>query len=63
MYVDIEFKIEKIRGQIERVSYKMIEAEGEDYDKLSDKLERLENRLEELTLVANDMELLVNYDE
>ena len=56
MYADIHARIEKIRGQIESVSYRMIEAEGEDYDKLSDKLERLEDKLERYTVMANDLE-------
>lgn len=63
MYADIDVRIEKIRGQIESVSYKMVEAEGEEYEKLSDKLERLENKLEELLMIDQDMGLLLTHDE
>lgn len=61
MYADIDAKTAKIRRQIEEVSYSMIEAEGEEYDLLSEKLEELEAKLEELSIISNDMELLHDY--
>jgi flagellar hook-length control protein FliK len=58
MYANIHEKIEKLYGQMENVSVKMAAAEGEAYNKLEAKLERLETRLEELNLWADDMQLI-----
>ena len=59
MYDEIDERIAKIRGQIEDVSYRMVEAEGEEYAKLESKLERLEDKLERLQIQAVDMEASV----
>ncbi len=58
MYADIDTRIEKINRQIERVSVRMIEAEGDKYLELETKLERLQDKLAEYTMLADDMELI-----
>lgn len=63
MHSDINAKIAKIRRQIEEISYTMVEAEGEEYEILSEKLEKLEAELEELDIINSDMELLYDYDD
>lgn len=63
MHSDINAKIAKIRRQIEEISYTMVEAEGEEYEILSEKLEKLEAELEELNIINSDMELLYDYDD
>lgn len=59
MYDQIEERIAKIRGQIEDISVRMIEAEGDEYVKLEAKLERLEDKLERLEIQASDMDASV----
>lgn len=63
MYSDINFRLEKINRQIADLSYMLIEAEGDEYEKLSDRLEKLESEKEELLILSNDMELLQDYED
>lgn len=61
MYQDISFRLKKLDRQITDISYMLIEAEGEDYERLSDRLERLESEKDELNILLNDMEYLQEY--
>lgn len=61
MYQDISFRLKKLDRQIADISYMLIEAEGEDYERLSDRLERLESEKDELNILLNDMEYLQEY--
>lgn len=45
MHTSLTPEIKKIRGQIDDVSYRMIEAEGKEFHKLSKELDKLENKL------------------
>ena len=63
MYANIYDKIEKVRGQIESVSYKMIEAEGDEYDELAEKLETLESKLEDLEAMVDGSDMMVDRDD
>lgn len=55
MYSDISSRIKKIRGQIEDVSYRMIEADESEYEDLESELEQLEEELEYHVEMANDL--------
>jgi len=63
MYENVHKELKKVRRQIESTSYKMIEAEGKEYHKLMDKLERLETKLEQLQTFADELNNVSKFNE
>ena len=56
MYADINERVDHLKAKIETVSNQMDKATGAKYEKLQYKLEKLEEKLEILTIWQNDME-------